>query len=261
MRQWCLLYNKEMMEMWRNGKWLWVPIVFMLLGVMQPIVSFYMPQILEMAGNLPEGAVIQIPVPAPSEVMAEVLSQYGVLGLLILVLASMGLVSAERASGIAAMILVKPVSTLHYLSAKWAGIGTLTAVSLGLGMAASWYYTEVLIGSVGFNRIAISGLIFLLWLMFILSVNLLMSTWLKGGASIAFVTLLVAAVLSLASSLFGKWMDVSPARLSGFAREVLLTGETGDGFGLCLVTTVLLIGCLLAVSVWIFHHRELANGS
>ncbi|MDY0407538.1 hypothetical protein [Paracerasibacillus soli] len=58
--QWLILLQKEMVENWRNFKWIWVPLVFILLAIMDPISTYYLPQILEAVGGLPEGAVFEI---------------------------------------------------------------------------------------------------------------------------------------------------------------------------------------------------------
>jgi len=258
-RQWWVLYQKEMTEMWRNGKWLWVPVVFVLLGIMNPISSYYMPEILKSAGNLPEGAVIQIPMPKPPEVLVETLSQYGTLGVLILVLASMGVVSAERTSGIAAMILVKPVSYFSYITAKWAGLLSLMAVSFSAGYFAAWYYTEALIGPVELSRVASGFLVYGLWLIFVLTVTMFMSIWLKGGGAIAFITIAITAALSILTGLFSRYMTWSPSRLAGHAGSFLTEGTAASRFGLTLGITALLIVVLLAAGVSLFRRQELVE--
>ena len=114
MSQWLTLFQKEIFEMWRNFKWIWVPITFILLGVSEPLTSYYMKHILDSLGGLPEGAVIDIPTPTAGAVLASGLSQYTTLGVLIIVLSTMGIIAGERKSGVAAMILVKPVSYLFF---------------------------------------------------------------------------------------------------------------------------------------------------
>ena len=69
MTQWTVLYRKEMTEMARNYKILWIPIVFILLGVMQPVSSYYMPEILDTFGGLPEGTILEMPTPTGAEVL------------------------------------------------------------------------------------------------------------------------------------------------------------------------------------------------
>src|SRR5690625_6823092 len=96
MTQWTVLYRKEMLEMIRNYKVLCIPIVFVLLGVMEPVSAYYMPEILDTLGGLPEGTILEMPTPTGTEVLMKVLSNYGMLGVLILVLGALGVVSAER---------------------------------------------------------------------------------------------------------------------------------------------------------------------
>lgn len=259
MTKWLVMYRKEMLEMWRSGKWLWVPVVFILLGVMNPISSYYMPEILKNAGNLPEGAVIEIPPPKPPEVMVETLSQYGTMGLLILVLATMGIVSSERSGGMASMILVKPVRHSQYLTAKWAGMLTLGLASFWAGYGASWYYTELLIGHVDPARTAAGGAVWSLWLVFTLTVTLLMSTCLQSGGAVAFVTLFLAAAVSLLSGWFSKHSGWSPGRLSAHAGSILTEGKALHAFPWSLGFTALAAAALLVLSVRVLRRQEWAE--
>jgi len=118
MSQWFTLLQKELLEMTRNFKWIWVPISFILIGVMDPLSTYYLPQILNTIGDLPEGAVIDIPTPPAPEVLMMSLANYNLLGILIIILTTMGLISGERKSGVAGMILVKPVSYFSFVTAK-----------------------------------------------------------------------------------------------------------------------------------------------
>ena len=38
-----VLLRKEGLENWRNKKWIWVPLVFILLAIMDPITNYYLP--------------------------------------------------------------------------------------------------------------------------------------------------------------------------------------------------------------------------
>lgn len=256
MIQWMAMYRKEMLEMWRSGKWLWVPAVSILLCVMNPVSSYFMPLIIEKAGNLPDGAIIQIPPPQAAQVMRDTLSQFSLMGLLILVLAGMGVVASERAGGILAMITVKPVSPVAFLTAKWAGLLTLAGASFGAGYGAAWYYTEILIGPVAPGRALAAFGSYALWLVFILTVTLLMSTWLKSGAAAAFTSLFTAAVLSVLTGLLPKYMVWSPGRLGSHAAVLLADGKPMEYFTLSLTITFLLVFLVLAASIRLFAVME-----
>lgn len=259
MTQWTVLYRKEMTEMVRNFKFFWVPIVFILLGVMQPVSSYYMPEILENFGNLPEGTILEMPTPSGAEVLMTVLSNYGMLGVLILVLSAMGVVSAERQSGVAGMVMIKPVPYSSYILSKWAGLLTITLISLFIGYIASWYYTSILIETVAFERILQSVAIYSIWLVFVVTLTLFFSTIMKGNGSVAFVTIFVVFAISTVTSIVGKYMKWSPATMTEHTGKVLVSGELDSGFLLPFITTIAIIIVALISSIQIFKQKELLD--
>src|SRR5690625_838412 len=108
--QWRALFKKEMLENWRNYKWIWVPLVMILLAIMDLITTYYLPVIIESVGGLPEGAVLEMPTLLPSDVIMMSLGQLSSLGVLIIVLMMMGTISGEIKSGVSELVLVKPIT-------------------------------------------------------------------------------------------------------------------------------------------------------
>jgi ABC-2 type transport system permease protein len=253
-KQWIVLYNKEMLEMWRNYKWLWVPIVFILLGMMNPVTTYYMPQLLE-ANGLSKEMIQAIPTPAGAEIMVKTLSQYSTLGVLILVLSFMGTVAAERVSGSSVMVLVKPVSHLSYIFAKWAAMLSLTTVSFALGYLATWYYTCVLIGQIPFAPIWQSLLIYAFWLVLVISVTLLYSSLLNSTGVIAFLSLLTLAAISLGTRFFLRYTLWSPGRLSAEAGSLVTKGLASSSLWNILSVTAVFIMVLLFSSAYISKQK------
>ena len=156
MNNYMTLLQKEMKEALRNGKWIWLPIAFIILGISQPISTYYMPQILESAGNLPEGAVIEIPVPSGEEVLASTLGQFGTIGTLLIVIAFMGAISNERQNGTLTLVMVRPVSSLQYIASKWTSQLIITVVSFLLSYGMTWYYTNLLFNHLPWERVLAS---------------------------------------------------------------------------------------------------------
>ncbi|MBW7476410.1 ABC transporter permease [Paenibacillus oenotherae] len=249
MTQWMVLYRKEWLELIRSSKLIWMPVVFILLGAMQPIMTYMMPDIIANAGNMPEGTIIEIPTPHASEVLAQTLQQFGTLGLLIIALISMGTVSGERMSGTSAMILVKPVAYTSFVTAKWAAIVTITAISFVLGYGAGWYYTAALFDTVAWQDAAGSLLLFGLWLSFIGTLTILFSSLLRSAAAAAFTALGTAALLSIATSLLPKALAWSPGKLAGLASAQLTSGTASGMWPVIGITFVCIIAAL-AISVW-----------
>ena len=261
MKQWLILFNKEWKESIRNFKWIWIPIVFILLGVTQPILSYYLPDLLEQFGGMPEGAVINLPLPSGPQVLSETLGQFSQIGFLVLVLAFMGAIAGERNSGTHLMILVKPVSHISYITSKWVHMSLLAVVSFILGYSFAIYYTFLLIETIPASHIIKGGAVYVLWLVFVMTLVISFSTIIKSTAAVAFLTLGVTIALSLLSSLLPDLMRWSPGMLSRHSQGFLTSGAGGQDFWLSLAITVILIFAMLSAAIYIFRQKEFAVDS
>ncbi|AOZ93498.1 ABC transporter permease [Paenibacillus crassostreae] len=259
MRGTWLLYRKEMLEMSRSFKLLWIPIVFTILGIMQPVVSVYMPDILKMSSGVPEEMFALYELPSPPVVMVQVLSQYSTLGILVLVLAGMNSVSGERYGGTAELIMVRPISTISIILSKWFAQCTALFMAFGIGYMAAYYYIYQMIGELSWKSGIISFGLYGLWLLLGITITLFFSTILRGGAA-AFVTLAILAILSLLNAILPRWFSWSPSRLISLATESL----TGNGLSAstaiecCLFTVGIIILAILSSS-HLLQRRGLPN--
>ena len=257
MNQWITLFNKEMLEMSRNFKWIWVPIVFILIAIQEPLTMYYLPQIIESFGGLPEGAVIEMPVPAASEVLVAILGQFNTLGILVIVLGSMGLIAAERKSGVAGLILVKPISYTSYVTSKWAGAMVLLWVSYFIGYIASWYYVVILFEMVPFADFFQSFILNGLWLSFVLTISIFFNSIFKSPGAVGFISIAVVIILSLISSTFSQWLKWSPALMSSYTSLFLLNKQLPTETFPAVIVSLVAILILLVGSISILRKREL----
>ncbi|MGD9677254.1 MAG: ABC transporter permease [Vulcanibacillus sp.] len=247
------MIKKEFMEMFRNYMIITIPILFMLLGAMQPITYYYLPDILKMA-TLSEGAIIQIPVPTPSETIYSIYSQFNQVGLLILVLISMGAVVNEVKNGVAETILVKPITINSYLLSKWIAYFTLTIFSTFLGVLIGKYYTTLLIGSISWTIIIKSTAIFILYLLFFISFNLLLSSILNSGIVAGGITILTAIIFGIISSLTIKFWFL-PSYLLIINKNNLFDLPSNN-FWLSISITIIYIVSMFFLSAKIFSQKE-----
>lgn len=258
MRQWIFLLQKEMLENIRNFKWIWMPLVFIILAVQQPVTMYYMPQIIEKFGGLPEGTVLQFPTPSAEEVIAASLTQYNSLGILIIVLSTMGIIASERKSGVAAMILVKPVSYTSFVTSKWIGSMLLLWVSFFCGYLGAWYYTGILFEFVPFSIFIESLLLYGIWLSFVTTLTLFFNSFMKSSGMIAFITLTIIILLSVFSSTLSNTLSWSPALLSNYVTQYLMMGVFPEEMTASLLLAIVSIIALLIASIFLFRKNELA---
>jgi ABC-2 type transport system permease protein len=252
MNNFLILFKKEMKESMRNGKWIWLPVVFMIIGVSQPLTSYYMPQILEAAGNLPDGAVIEIPAPTGEEVLMSTMSQYGTIGTLLFVLATMGVISQERQNGSLTLVMVRPVTAFQYIGSKYAAQLFILLVSLAASYVLTWYYTNLLFNPVSWILMLSSLVVYSLWIAFIVAVTILVGTLLRNNGEIAGVSVFFLAAISLLTTLLPKYMEWSPGNLRAEAAAILLEGEWVSSVWLVVFSTLGLSVVLFGLAVFSF---------
>lgn len=256
MKTFLTLFQKEWLEAWRDKKLIWLPIVMIILAVSQPIALYYMSDILSSSGNLPEGAVIDIPVPSGEEVLSSTLSQFNLIGTAIIVLSVMGSISHERNSGALSLVMARPVQPLQYISSKWFAHAIILIVSFGISYGLAYYYTILLFHDVSLVRFFASFAIYCLWIVFAMTVTLSVGTMLKKAGGIAGTSILFIAGLSIASTLFPKFTKWSPANAFSEANQFLLTGNGDDTFYPTVITTCLLIIGLVLLAASLFKRFE-----
>lgn len=257
--QWTTLLQKEILENWRNYKWVWVPLVMILIACMDPISTYYLPQIIDAVGGLPEGSALDIPEYLPSDIVMMSLSQFSSLGVLMIVLMSMGAIASERKSGVLELTLVKPVSYKNYITAKWMSLLLLVWLAFILGMIASWYYVNLLFGELSFISLLNVILFFGLWLSLVISLSIFYNSLVKTPGLVAFFTILTVMIMSVVTKIFANYLAWSPSNISDHIHQMLVSGDiSADLLGSAGITIIMII-FLLAGSIYAFRTKELAN--
>ncbi len=135
--------RKELLEQWRTYRLLVVAVVLVVFGLLSPLTAKFMPEIFKM---LPQGEQFAALIPPPT--VADAVGQYvknsAQFAVILALLVTMGAVAVEKDKGTAALMLVKPMSRLAFLMAKFVALGVTFAVSIALAGLACYYYTLLL---------------------------------------------------------------------------------------------------------------------
>lgn len=239
-----VLLRKEMLETFRSYRWLWLPVFFIGLAVMQPVSSFYMEDILERFGGLPESTLIAIPTPTAGQVYSETLGQFTQIGTFILVLAFMGSVSSERKSGEALLILSKPTNYYAYWFSKWLSALGITTVSYVIGLVAALYYIAALFERLPAGEVLHSAFVYWIWLLFVVTTALFWSTVSRHTSVAAAGALITLLFLNLSASMFGDLMSWTPGVLPAAAADI-----KADIVIAPIIVSAVLVVVLIAASV------------
>lgn len=243
-----VLLQKEWREHIRNYKVLWIPLVFILFGIIEPLSKRYLPEIMEHIGNMPAGAEFPWPEFTGQDIFVFLMGQYQMVGLLIIVLGFMGAISAERKNGTAALLYVRPLSFTQYFMSKWIVVTTIVLGSVWMGFLASWYYIQIL-----FNKVPVQDVfgflaVYSLWIVFVVSIVLCLSAWLSTGAAAA-LGIALTIIGSVLDSVIGQFWMITPWKLQVYATYIFTGHMDWTDFWLTVGLTCMLIGLLIFAGI------------
>ena len=251
------LVVKELLEAWRTYRLIVLALLFLALGVTAPIVTKYLPDIINAFG--PAGFEVQIPIPGVADVLDQLLKNIVQFGALAAILLSMGSVATERERGTAAFVLAKPVTRTAFLAAKLVALGIEFAIAIGLAVAGAWLYTWLLFGP---GRPAILpwlelGAVIWLSTAVYVSITFLGSVLMRsslGAAGIGFLGLIVLSLLSIVPN-FTSWL---PAGLPAVAKSLALRETSPDVDPVrTIVVSIAISGVAIGLAWWRFRRMEL----
>src|SRR5699024_11655513 len=90
-------------------------------------------------------------------------------------------ITGERTQRINDIILAKPIRYTNYVTAKWFSYSLLALISLALSLGISWYYTNLLFGSLSFRLFILTLCFYSLWFIFIIAISIFFNTFFKNA--------------------------------------------------------------------------------
>jgi ABC-2 type transport system permease protein len=179
------------------------------------------------------------------------------MGILAIILTTMGTIAEERNRGISQLVLTKPVPRTSYVLAKYAANFLPIAFTTVLAFFATWFYTDVLFPDTVFlNGLGATG-VYIAYLAVILALVILASAMTKSAIAAGGLTVLGLIILNLLP-LFSKALSkYSPAVLADYIYQVAGgTAASGDVWGAiaCAAGTVII---LLTTASLVFSRKEL----
>jgi ABC-2 type transport system permease protein len=248
------LLAKEFREQWRTWKMIVLLAVFLITGIISPILARYTPELLKMVPNLPPALANIIPPPTMADSVAQYLKNTEQFGILLVILLTMGVMAQEKERGTAAMLLTKPVSRSAVILAKWlAGMITLLAGLLVDGFACL-AYTVVLFEPLPFGAFWILNLLLFVTLGVYLTVALMASTLARTqaiAAAGAFGGLIVLIILSS----IPRVSDYMPGQLVNWGSSLVLKGNITAWPALGVAAGIIVL--MLVIACWRFEREEI----
>jgi ABC-2 type transport system permease protein len=257
-----VLARKEFVQMVREYKVIWLPIVFILLGLTQPVVTYYLPSILEALGG-GQGITIDSSLTSQKggEVLASTLgSQFDQLGLMILAISMMGMIQVDKTTGMLAFILTRPVTVFSYLGGKLVSNYLIAAFSVALGYLTSYLYVLDLFSTIPFLTMILALLLYLVWVLFIVSFTMMISTIFHSQSIIALISIVFLIGCRIIVNINPVIDLLNPASMSKHAMELLIIGSLESNVSIHVLIVFVWISLTFFVTYyWIStkkYHQE-----
>lgn len=254
MKNFGTMFAKEIKEYLRTYKIFVVPGLFLLFGLTSPIITKLLPSLL---GSLAEEINITLPEMTWIDSYGQFFKNLNQMGILAIILTTMGTIAEERNRSIAQLVLTKPVSRTSYVLSKYVANLLLITLSSILAFFAAWFYTDVLFtGTIFLNGLGATG-VYIVYLAVILALIILASAVTKSAIAAGGLTVLGLVIINLLP-LFSKALSkYSPAVLTDYIYQVAggtaVSGEVWGAIAFAAGTIII----LLATASLLFSHKEL----
>lgn len=254
MQQFSTLFLKEWRESWRSLKMLWIPLVFVLLGVSDPLMNYYMDDILKAVGNMPEGFSMTMPELQPADLLQASTGQFQSIGLLVLIAAYIGTFSRERQNGTATLLYVRPISFTSLFFSKWLVASFVAIISAIAGYAGSMYYTALLYGTVPWSKFFAMLGTYCVWLLLVMAITVAMSASFQTAVA-ATITVVLIPIGLIIDSLIGGFWKVTPWKLANYAIALLTDGIEMKTYWVTCSSVIVCMIMACVLGIWMSKKR------
>lgn len=247
--------GKELREILRTWR-IWVlPGIVLFFAITGPPLAKITPELLgSLMTDQQPGVVIRLPDPTYVDAYLQWTKNLSQMVLFAVIIMFGGIVSAEKKSGTAALVLTKPLSRSAFVLAKFVSQAALVTVPVAVGALATWGITYAVFGEAPLLPLAeATGAWLVFALMFVALMELLSAAVdsQAGAAGIGFGAYILLSVAGLWS-----WaLDLTPAGLVG-APTSIITGDTVS-LGWPIASAFAFVALCVAGAVFVFRRREL----
>jgi len=246
--------RKELTEIRRTWR-LWViPGMLLFLGVSSPIIAAITPALVKSVTAAQRGVVVQLPPPTALDAFGQFIKNLDQFILIAIIIAGAGVISGERSSGTATLVLTKPLSRGAFVVAKVLSQFLLLVAATALGTAACVGVTSVIFKGVTIAPVMTMVALWLLYASLLVVVMTLFSAAFRSrgaaaGAGLGFY------FFALLLSNWGPAARYSFAGLVSAMRDALMGHALSLGWPVATAIAAIVMGTVGAV--WIFDRQEL----
>ena len=241
---------REILRTWR----IWVlPGILLFFALTGPVLARFTPEIVgAVAGDQLKG--FKIPTPTYQDSYAQWIKNLSQIGLFALIIIYGSIISSERRSGTAVLVLTKPVSRTAFVIAKAAVHSAFLAILVVAGTLVTWGLTAAVFTKAPGSALWSSALVWLVFGVLFITLMTLLSVLIGSAAGAAGAGLGTYALVSIAA----VWKPLgtySPAALA--TQPASLAAGKDVAVLWPVLTSLLLSAVFVALATLAFRRRDL----
>ncbi len=253
MKGFAAFSRKEAVEIPRTWR-IWVlPGILLFFALTGPAMARYAPEIVKFAVGSQIGA-FTLPPPTYFDSYAQWIKNLSQIALFALIIIYGGIISSERKSGTAALVLTKPVSRPAFVAAKLIVHSLFLVATVAVGTLITWAGTALFFGQAPAEPLFTSAGAWLAFGFLFIAVMTFLSVVVGSQAGAAGIGLGLYALIS-AASLWKPLGTYSPAALVGGPATLAAGKEFAAGWP--VATSLLLAVGLAGLAAAAFSRKEL----
>lgn len=246
--------QKELLQQWRTRRVLVVAVIFLLFGLLSPLITHFTPELVRNIEGAEQFAEL-IPEPTTADAIAQYIESLTQFGFIIALLLGMGAVAGEKEQGTASILLSKPLPRGIFVLSKFVAQAAAYLLGFLLAAVAAYYYTRLLFEPLAIGAFLFGNLLLWVWLLCYASVTLLGSV-LGRTTGIAVGFALAGAVLLLLAGSLPAVGALFPGGLLAWVSQLGLDNAISPNGGALAGSVVIILVCLVT-AVAIFEQQEL----
>lgn len=249
--------KKEFTAVFKTYRFWVIPLVLVVFALMSPPSAKFTPELLKSV--MPKGIPFKLPAPTLVDAFTQWFKNLSQIGVLAVILLTMGIMAEERASGTILLIVTKPVSRATVVLSKFAAQATWLAISFAAAAAVCYVYAAAIFKFDLAAAFAWGNLLFFGYLLLIVAITVFFSTILKNQIAAGGLALVIVMLMSLGAALSKSFDKYSPTGLTTVGMKVAY-GQPGAAIAQAVwpaAIAVLAIAVLLGGAIMIFNRQEL----
>jgi ABC-2 type transport system permease protein len=247
------LWRLEWLRLVRTPRALSLAIVFLAIGLIEPVATKYASTLLAHTGH---GAVIRLPKPTPADALSSYVSEATVVGLIILVAVSASALGFDSSPGLAAFFRTRVSSMWRLIAPRFTAYAVAGSLAYLLGTLAAWYETRLLIGSLPVAGLFAGTLCGAVYLAFAVAVTALATSLSRNTLASAGMTLAILLALPLLADVhaISSWV---PSALVGAPADLVAGTYQLSHYLPALAVAVVAAAAALALGSRLLRSREI----